>query len=323
MSEACLGMASSAEHRSIFKLQGGTGKHVDGDVLDPLQCRPFQALVQLSPPPRDPGAQGSLKVLPGFHAASAHFFEVSGLPPPAGGFTPLTEHDHPDLIDEELWTPVARLPARWRDKHSRGELPAPSAAPSARGRAGVVKALRGLAAELRALEGAPLQPGDYVIWDTRLPHTTGDPDALCGHERPRQVFYCAYTLAAECVALDAGTDMPVFQAALASSHAFEWLDGGPSLLAARVLPRLHAVLRAHRRGARVAALAPPSPTPWTSTLTHTPPTLAGVSHWCAHGTGASPSPPSSARAARRGSIRPGPRPPSATTRRRRATCRRR
>mmetsp|Transcript_23285 Transcript_23285/g.68402 ORF Transcript_23285/g.68402 Transcript_23285/m.68402 type:complete len:273 (+) Transcript_23285:103-921(+) len=196
-------MASSAEHRSIFKLQGGTGKHVDGDVLDPLQCRPFQALVQLSPPPRDPGAQGSLKVLPGFHAASAHFFEVSGLPPPAGGFTPLTEHDHPDLIDEELWTPVARLPARWRDKHSRGELPAPSAAPSARGRAGVVKALRGLAAELRALEGAPLQPGDYVIWDTRLPHTTGDPDALCGHERPRQVFYCAYTLAAECVALSA------------------------------------------------------------------------------------------------------------------------
>mmetsp|Transcript_23285 Transcript_23285/g.68404 ORF Transcript_23285/g.68404 Transcript_23285/m.68404 type:complete len:208 (+) Transcript_23285:167-790(+) len=38
---------------------------------------------------------------------------------------------------------------------------------------------------------------------------------------------------------------------------------------------------------------------------------------------ASPSPPSSARAARRGSIRPGPRPPSGTTRRRRATCRRR
>ena len=43
VSEACLGMASSAERRSIFKLQGGTGKHVDGDVLDPLQCRPFQA----------------------------------------------------------------------------------------------------------------------------------------------------------------------------------------------------------------------------------------------------------------------------------------
>jgi hypothetical protein len=27
---------------TVYKLQGGTGKHVDGDVAEPLQGRPFQ-----------------------------------------------------------------------------------------------------------------------------------------------------------------------------------------------------------------------------------------------------------------------------------------
>jgi hypothetical protein len=36
---------------TVYKLQGGTGKHVDGDVTEPLQGRPFQARRQ----PRDAG----------------------------------------------------------------------------------------------------------------------------------------------------------------------------------------------------------------------------------------------------------------------------
>ena len=33
-------------HTLIRKVQGGTGKHVDGSVTEPLMGRPFQALVQ-------------------------------------------------------------------------------------------------------------------------------------------------------------------------------------------------------------------------------------------------------------------------------------
>ena len=33
-----------------------------------------------------------------------------------------------------------------------------------------------------------------VIWDPRLPHTTGEPDGLSGGAHPRQVLYCAFML---------------------------------------------------------------------------------------------------------------------------------
>ena len=77
---------SPAKHGSqcaqtlVTKVQGGTGKHVDGSVSEPLMARPFQALVQLSD--ADPAAaDGSLRVLPGFHGAATRYFSLAGVPP--------------------------------------------------------------------------------------------------------------------------------------------------------------------------------------------------------------------------------------------------
>jgi len=183
---------------AVYRLQGGTGKHVDGNIGAPLQGRPFQAFVQVTAAsPGGSSADGSLQVLPGFHAAAVHYFSLAGGAPPAGGFTPLTEDKQPELCDDTLWVPVTRVPEEWLALHRRGELPAPSSAPGARKPEGVLKALRGLAKELRRAPAAPPQPGDYVLWDPRLPHSTGDKEALSSLDAPRQVFYCAYTLAAE------------------------------------------------------------------------------------------------------------------------------
>merc|ERR1712226_212112 len=43
--------------------------------------------------------------------------------------------------------------------------------------------------------GLPPQPGDYVIWDTRMLHSTGEPESLNQTLRTRQVFYVAYMIA--------------------------------------------------------------------------------------------------------------------------------
>ena len=165
----------SCRKADLRKLQGGTGKHVDGDVARPLATRPFQALVQLTDATPE-GTDGSLTVLPGFHACAARFFQMAGGGAPEGGFTPLTEYD--DLCDEQLWVTARRLPRRWAEAHAA--LPACGAA-QARGREGVLKGLRKLADELRNGTFGPSEPvraGDYVLWDPRLPHTTGEPDSL-------------------------------------------------------------------------------------------------------------------------------------------------
>ena len=179
---------ASGTRELIAKLQGGTSKHIDGDVADPLASRPFQALVQLSRAAPD-GSDGSLRVLPGFHAAALRYFQLAGLPPPAGGFTPLTPEYHADLLPAELWMPARRMPPKWSKLHAKKRLPAPSSAPAARCRQGLVSALRKLASELRAElgDGLPPQPGDYVIWDPRLPHSTGEADEYNMHDAPRQV----------------------------------------------------------------------------------------------------------------------------------------
>ena len=134
----------------LLKLQGGTGKHVDGDVNRPLAQRPFQALVQLTDAVPN-GSDGSLHVLPGFHAAASRFFQLAGVQAPEGGFTPLAEYD--DVCDPDLWVAVRRMPPNWAKIHER--LPASGAA-QARGREGVTRALRKLAAEVCRSEAPPL-----------------------------------------------------------------------------------------------------------------------------------------------------------------------
>ena len=204
---AAAGTPGCATSRVLHRLQGGTGRHVDGDVNEPLASRPFQALVQLSdssPTATGAHADGSLKVLPGFHAAASRFFGAADLPPPSGGFTPLTADSHADLCAPELWLPVRRVPAKWHALHAAGKLPPPSAAATARARGAIVKGLRKLSAELKELgEAAPARRGDYVMWDPRLPHSTGEPAALNGGGATRQVFYCAFMLARDNGALAA------------------------------------------------------------------------------------------------------------------------
>jgi hypothetical protein len=127
----------------LLKLQGGTGKHIDGDVNRPLACRPFQALVQLTDAAPS-GSDGSLHVLPGFHVAASRFFHAAGATAPEGGFTPLSEYE--DICHPDLWVAVRRMPPQWAKVHEK--LPTCGAA-QARGREGVSRALRKLAAELR------------------------------------------------------------------------------------------------------------------------------------------------------------------------------
>ena len=127
----------------LLKLQGGTGKHIDGDVNRPLASRPFQALVQLTDAAPS-GSDGSLHVLPGFHVAASRFFHAAGATAPEGGFTPLSEYE--DICHPDLWVAVRRMPPQWEKVHEK--LPACGAA-QARGREGMSRALRKLAAELR------------------------------------------------------------------------------------------------------------------------------------------------------------------------------
>ena len=127
----------------LLKLQGGTGKHIDGDVNRPLAGRPFQALVQLTDAAAS-GSDGSLHVLPGFHVTASRFFHAAGATAPEGGFTPLSEYE--DICHPDLWVAVRRMPPQWAKVHEK--LPACGAA-QARGREGMSRALRKLAAELR------------------------------------------------------------------------------------------------------------------------------------------------------------------------------
>ena len=231
----------------LLKLQGGTGKHIDGDVNRPLAGRPFQALVQLTDAAAS-GSDGSLHVLPGFHVTASRFFHAAGATAPEGGFTPLSEYE--DICHPDLWVAVRRMPPQWAKVHEK--LPACGAA-QARGREGMSRALRKLAAELRdertmgraepvhtcsacacacaymqcmcrahrvhamhlpamqlpqhspqicMIESQPggacatqVRSGDYVLWDPRLPHTTGESDAFSRSSAPRQVLYCAFMLA--------------------------------------------------------------------------------------------------------------------------------
>ena len=191
--------------KEVQALQGGTGKHVDGSILEPLQARPFQALVHLSDPaPPDASApaadaiaDGSLRILPGFHGVAARYFHLAGVPAPAGGFTPLMQHA--ELSDEALWVPARCMPARWADLYARGRLPPAPSATQVRSIDGLVKRLRSLADELRDERtfgpSAPASAGDYTLWDPRLPHSTGESDSLSGGAAARQVLYCAFMLA--------------------------------------------------------------------------------------------------------------------------------
>ena len=148
---------------SLGVLQGGTGKHVDASMEDPFEERPFQALVQLSQG-QPGGSDGSLRAVPGFHAVGGAYFQACRpAARPRGGFFPLQDDDHGDLIRDDRWLPVA-------DYLKRGWAPLPEHAPPERmrSRASIMSHLDTLRAELEAFgPGDPPSPGSYVVWDPR------------------------------------------------------------------------------------------------------------------------------------------------------------
>ena len=154
----------------------------------------FQSFVQLTDAAED-GSDGSLHVLPGFHAAALRYFTLSSLDPPVGGFTPFTEVDHAELRDDQLWLPARRMPDHFVKLFAAGKLPPPCGAAQARSAPALMRKLHDLAAELRCMGSAePPRAGDYVLWDPRTPHTTGEAFEFNAAERPRAVMYAAFTL---------------------------------------------------------------------------------------------------------------------------------
>ena len=180
--------AYKARRRDVCRLQGGTGKHLDGDVArGPVDegGRPFQAQVVLR---SQVEGDGSLQVVPGFHWHASDFFRRAGGPVPPGEFYALRPEYHADIIDDErLWWYVRRVPDAWRPE-AHGNPP-----PRTRSCAGTARACRAFADELRALPLSPLpQEGDYILWDPRLVHSTGEEGELNRSTQVRQTFYCAY-----------------------------------------------------------------------------------------------------------------------------------
>eukprot|EP00300_Choanocystis_sp_HF-7_P009625 c16538_g1_i2.p1 GENE.c16538_g1_i2~~c16538_g1_i2.p1 ORF type:complete len:742 (+),score=93.43 c16538_g1_i2:234-2228(+) len=179
--------------QTLQRLQGGTGRHIDCNPSEPCSERPFQAFVQLSIADQS-GADGALTVVPGFHHYAQAYFRSCGGRQPLGGFFPLCPKLHPDLFDPQeprdgghnLWRVVCRIPDGWEasglsEIRSGGRLSTKT----------TISRLEALANELQ--QGQAPQPGDYVIWDTRLVHSTGPPASYNSTSNVRQVFYCSFT----------------------------------------------------------------------------------------------------------------------------------
>lgn len=132
-------LRASDVRSQVCRLQGGTGKHIDGNILNPLESRPFQALIALTDSkPMD----GSLRVLPGFHAVALRYFEGRNADVPRGGYTPLQPGLDDECLEEDgLWCTAKRIPKGWIQAWKNGSF---SSVPNPRTRLGIVKLLKSL-----------------------------------------------------------------------------------------------------------------------------------------------------------------------------------
>lgn len=181
----------------VCRLQGGTGKHIDGNVRNPLEGRPFQALVALTDSkPMD----GSLRVLPGFHGVAETYFEGRNADVPRGGYTPLQPDLDEECLKEDLWCTAKRISKRWIESWKKGKLNKNLDQKRPRTRQGIVKFLKSLHRELQSFDDGDeglVRTGDYVLWDTRLAHSTGERNTFSASENLRQAFYCSFVLGSE------------------------------------------------------------------------------------------------------------------------------
>jgi hypothetical protein len=111
------------------------------------------------------------------------YFKLAGGRQPEGGFFPLTKDLHADLLDKSLWKLVRRIPANWSSESL------PSIQIQRRlSRMRLMQQLKEMGKELE--DGEAPQPGDYVLWDARMVHTTGGPYLFNRTAEPRQVNTC-------------------------------------------------------------------------------------------------------------------------------------
>lgn len=137
-----VGGAAFDVRSEVCRLQGGTGKHIDGNVRNPLEGRPFQALIALTDSkPMD----GSLRILPGFHAVAETYFEGRSADVPTGGYTPLQPGLDDECLEEKgLWCTAKRIPKGWIEAWKQGRLRKDLSQKRPRTRQGIVKFLKSL-----------------------------------------------------------------------------------------------------------------------------------------------------------------------------------
>lgn len=162
-------VAATAEELAVLGLQGGTGKHIDGDPSEPASERPFQAQVVLAD---QRAGDGSLCVIPGFHHVAKRYFEmVTSAQLPRGGFFPFQEEAHADIVQnfekeaghgknggaQRLWHRARRIPAGWATSEAASSNS--GSCGSCRSRQGVLKRLHELTSELLNLKPDRVRAG--------------------------------------------------------------------------------------------------------------------------------------------------------------------
>ena len=70
-----------------------------------------------------------------------------------------------------------------------------------------------------------VQTGDYVLWDTRLAHSTGERNTFSASEDLRQAFYCSFVLQSQD---ESGLHKRMIQSCRHMSTAPEWAPSSSS-----------------------------------------------------------------------------------------------
>lgn len=181
----------------------GTGLHIDsntfslwktetptGKLIDLKKLRPFQSFVALSDAHTSKQVKdGGLEVVPGFHTYCEDYFKLS----PEQGTrrnlerwgtynTKLRDKDDKWILN--CVQKIQRIPPNWK--------PTPVDTTPSKDLQTCINKARRIITDHDKLDFVPIQKGDFIFWDIRLPHQNSDNNDsdIC-----RSVFYHAYLLA--------------------------------------------------------------------------------------------------------------------------------
>jgi hypothetical protein len=179
----------------------GTGLHIDsnlysmwrteiskGKFIDLDRMRPFQSFYALSDANPDQKLKdGGLEVVPGFHLYAEEYFGF--LPDQTSRRVAHLPHSTKFKGREDTWIlncirKVQRMPENWTpytlDTAKSQDLHE------------LIQKSRRLVTEHDKMDYIPIQRGDFILWDIRLPHQNSDAN---DSDTIRSVFYHAYLLA--------------------------------------------------------------------------------------------------------------------------------